>query len=200
VPGSASTARSVSGGGQAAGEGARSVREGGQAVNDGYQVSKTPAGRYGYVPAWLGKSKVSVGRMVTASPAHPWLAVQGDTVLVKLPQATVVATVSGPSVPEQGHFPLPATSPCTFIVTLAAASAPVQIRSRQFATIDEDGRLHSVRMTSLNRGAAPAEVKPGKAVNLKLSVVLPTGEGRLMWAPVAGQKPVVQWDFDVEID
>jgi hypothetical protein len=32
-----------------------------------------------------------------------------------------------------------------------------------------------------------------------VSDALPTGNGRLRWAPV-GVKPVVSWDFDVEID
>jgi hypothetical protein len=158
-----------------------------------------PAGAYGYIPSWLPQSKVPVSRVVTATPAHPWLAIQGDTVKVVLAHAHVLATAAGPSVPEIGHFPLPRTTPCTFTVTFADASGPVPIKQADFATIDELGRLHSLRLRRMGAGPVPAEVRPGQTVTLQLSTVLPTGEGRFMWAPVTG-RPVVQWDFDVEID
>lgn len=158
-----------------------------------------PAGAYGYIPSWLPQSKVPVSRVVTATPAHPWLAIQGDTVKVVLADVHVLATAAGPSVPEIGHFPLPRTTPCTFTVTLADASGPVPIKQADFATIDELGRLHSLRLRRMGGGPVPAELRPGQTVTLQLSTVLPTGEGRFMWAPVTG-RPVVQWDFDVEID
>lgn len=161
---------------------------------------KTSGNNYGYVPAWLGRTKVPVGRVVTATPAHPWLAVQGDTVRVRLPGAHVLATASGPAVPEEGHFPIPRTTPCTFTVTFTAASARVAIVPRQFTTIDEQGRLHTLKVTNLHGGKPPSQVSPGKPVELKMFAVLPTGEGRIMWAPMAGRRPLVQWDFDVEID
>ncbi len=179
---------------------AREVSQGTQAVDYARHPAKTLGNTYGYVPAWLGTSRVAVSRVVTASAEHPWLAIQGDTVRVELPKAQVLATASGPSTPEQGHFPVPTTSPCTFTVTLTAASAPIAITPQQFATIDEQGRLHTLKVTNLNGGPVPSDIAPGRTVDLKMYAVLPTGQGRIMWAPVAGRKPVVQWDFDVEID
>jgi hypothetical protein len=73
------------------------------------------------------------------------------------------------SPPEEGQFPVPATTPCTFTITLAGGGPP------------------------------PASAAPGKTVTLTISAVLPTGNGQLQWAPQGG-RPVVSWDFDVEID
>lgn len=159
----------------------------------------TTAGGYGTIPSWLPKATVPVGRVVQASAAHPWLAVQGDTVAVHLARGRVLATASGPSVPEEGHFPLPRTSPCTFVVTFTAASGDVPLSPTAFATTDEQGRLHKLRVTVMGGGPVPQHVAPGRTVTLTMYTVLPTGEGRLLWAPAAG-RPIVQWDFDVEID
>ncbi len=161
---------------------------------------KTSGKTYGVVPAWLGRKEVPVSRVVTATPSAPKLAVQGDTVDVQLAHAGVLATVAGPAVPEEGHFPIPRTSPCTFTVTFAAATAAIPLSARQFATIDEEGALHTLRITTLDGSAMPSQIPAGRTLTLKLSAVLPVGQGRVLWAPVAGLRPTVQWDFDVEID
>jgi hypothetical protein len=179
---------------------ARASSQGAQPLNHNPAPVKTSGNTYGYIPAWLGKAKVPVGRVVTATPNHPWLAVQGDTVRVELPNARVLATVVGPAVPEEGKVPVPKTTPCTFTVTLTFASAPIPIRPRQFAAIDEQGAIHTLKVQSLDGGPPPSQVTPGATVGLKMSTVLPTGGGRLVWAPLEGSRPPVQWDFDVEID
>jgi hypothetical protein len=173
-----------------------------RASNPGTQPPpvKTSGTTYGYIPAWLGRSKIPVGRVVTATPTHPWLAVQGDTVRVQLRNARVLATVVGPAVPEEGNVPVPANSPCTFTVTLTSATAPIPIGPKQFTAIDERGAIHTLNVRSLDGGPSPRQVTPGTTVRLKMSAVLPTGEGRLMWAPLRESRPPVQWDFDVEID
>ncbi len=169
------------------------------AVHGARRPARIPAGAYGYIPAWLPQSKVPVGRVVAATPAHPSLAIQGDTVKVDLGHVQVLATASGPATPEQGRFPVPRTSPCTFTITFAAASGVVPLKRADFATIDELGAIHALRVTAGGGGPVPANVVPGQTVTLTMSAVLPTGEGRLMWTPLAG-RPIVQWDFDVEID
>lgn len=171
-----------------------------QPVNHNPSPVKTSGNTYGYIPAWLGRPKVPVGRVVTATPTHPWLAVQGDTVRVQLPKARVLATVVGPAVPEEGQVPVPKTSPCTFTVTLTSATAPIPVQPRQFTAIDEQGIIHTLKVRSLDGVPPRSQVTPGTTVKLKMSTVLPTGEGRLAWAPLAGSGPIVQWDFDVEID
>lgn len=156
-------------------------------------------GGYGKIPTWLPKASVPVGRTVGASAAHPWLAVEGDTVSVHLTRGRVLATTVGPAVPEEGRFPVPATSPCTFIVTLTAASGAVPLSPTAFTITDELGHLHHPRVTLRGGGTLPARVPPGRTVSLTVRDVLPTGNGRLRWAP-QGTAPIVSWDFDVEID
>ena len=112
----------------------------------------------------------------------------------------MLATASGPAVPKEGHFPLPKTSPSTFTVTLSAASAAIPIKPAQFGVIDEEGRLHKVDVSNFSGGALPAELKPGVTVDLKIYAVLPTGEGRIMWAPIPADKPLVEWDYDNELN
>jgi hypothetical protein len=154
---------------------------------------------YGGLPSWLPKATVPVNRVVQASSAHPALAIQGDTVSVNLAGARVLATAVGPSVPEDGRFPVPATSPCTFIVTFAAASGAVPLGPRAFTFIDEFGHVRHPRVTSMSGGPVPKQIPAGRPLSLKVYDVLPTGDGGLAWAP-GGGRPIVSWDFDVEID
>jgi hypothetical protein len=160
------------------------------------------AARYGGLPSWLPKATVPVGRVVTADPAHRVYAIQGDTVRVDLSGgAHVMATVVGPQTPEQGRFPVPATSPCTFTVTFAAASGRIALRASDFTILDENGHLHRPRVRLSGGGRMPGLITPERTISLTVYDILPTGEGQLRWAPVrlAGRQ-LVSWDFDVEID
>ena len=140
-----------------------------------------------------------MGRIVHATAAHPALAIEGDSISVSLARGRVLATAVGPSVPDEGRFPVPATSPCTFVVTFAAASGAVPLSASAFTIVDEFGRVHHPRVTAMGGGPAPRQVPPGRSVSLSVYDVLPTGNGSLGWAP-AGARPIVDWDFDVEID
>lgn len=155
--------------------------------------------RYGGIPSWLPTPTLPVGRVVAASAAHPWLAIEGDTVSVHLAHGQVLATAAGPAVPEKVQFPLPPTSPCTFTITFTRAAGRVPLRSAAFTILDELGHLHHPRVTAKGGGPPAANVAPGRTVTLTLRDVLPTGNGQLRWAP-KGAKPIVSWDFDVEID
>ena len=162
-------------------------------------TSPARASSYGGIPAWLPKARVAVGRTVEASAAHPWLAVEGDAVLVNLPGGRLTATTVGPAVPRQGAFPVPATSPCAFTITFRRASAPVALNARAFTILDELGHMHHPRVTAAGGGSPPAWVLPGRTVTLTAAAVLPTGNGQLRWTPT-GSTPLVSWDFAVEID
>jgi len=155
--------------------------------------------RYGGLPSWLPTPTASVGRVVQASAAHPWLAIEGDSVRVQLARGQVLATAVGPQVPEEGQFPLPATTPCTFTITFVNASGVVPLNQAAFSILDEQGNLHRPSVTVAGGGAPPADVPPGQKVTLIVKDVLPTGAGDLRWSPGGGQ-PIVSWDFDVEID
>jgi len=155
---------------------------------------------YGGIPKWLPKTEKTDDRIVPASGAKPALAIQGNTVAVHLPgSGKVLVTAVGPEVPEEGEFPVPATSPCTFVVTFARASRAVPIDPADFTVIDEEGHLHHPKLIGMEGGPPPADVPAGETVSLKVHGVFPTGDGGLRWAP-AGGRPAVTWDFDVEID
>ncbi len=163
------------------------------------QAHPSSPAKYGGLPSWLPKPKLPVDRIVAASAAHPALAIQGDTVSVHLARGQTMATAVGPAVPEEGRFPVPATSPCSFTVSLAAGRGTVPIRPQAFTILDELGRIHHPRVTSRNGAPVPAHLEPGRIITLTVRAVLPTGGGRLRWAP-DGTRPIVSWDFDVEID
>lgn len=167
------------------------------AGHGGTKASSTA--RYGGLPSWLPRASVPVGRIVGASTAHPVLGIEGDTVAVRLAGASSDATAVGPSVPESGKFPVPRTSPCTFIVTFAGTSGVVPISPAAFTITDEQGRLHHPKVTALHGGMPPSQITSGKPVLLEIYAVLPTGSGSLSWAP-ASRRPIVSWNFDVEID
>jgi hypothetical protein len=157
-----------------------------------------PVQTYGGLPSWLPKPSVPVGRVVTASAAHPRLAIQGDTVRVLLTGAQVLATAVGPQVPEEGQFPVPETTRCTFTITFAKATGTFTLRAADFATVDDRGQLHRLRLHLRGGGPLPAQVTAGQTVSVIMTGRLPAGNGQLIWAP-AGRN-TVSWDFSVEID
>jgi hypothetical protein len=169
----------------------------GSAVTHGSTAARSA--KYGGLPSWLPKAKIPVGRVLQASSAHPVLAIQGDTVSVHLASRRVLVTAVGPTVPEEGRFPVPETTPCTFIITFTAATGPIPISATAFTFVDELHRVHHPRVTAMDGGALPRGIAPGRTVSLKVYDVLPTGDGGLEWAP-EGARPIVAWDFDVEID
>jgi hypothetical protein len=118
---------------------------------------------------------------------------------VHLAGARVLVTAVGPQVPAQGRVPVPATTPCRFLVTFVAASAPIPLKPGAFTIADELHRLHHPRVSTLGGGPVPARVRPGQHLTIALDEVLPTGNGQLRWSPSAA-KPIVSWDFAVEMD
>jgi hypothetical protein len=155
------------------------------------------------LPVWLPRPRQAVGRIVTASSAHPRLAVQGASAWVDLstaavPAAKVLATAVGPRVPEQGEFPVPVTSACDFEITLQATSGRLRLSPAQFTITDEYGRTHHPTVTTAHGAPLPPLLHAGQTLRLQLHVILPTGDGRLHWSPAG--RPLISWDFEVEID
>ncbi len=161
--------------------------------------ARRSSARYGTIPSWLPRAKVRVGRVVTASPSHPWLAIEGDTVRVRLPTGRVTMTSVGPSVPEEGRFPVPPTTACRFIVTFASVHGSIPISARDFSFLGEHGPTRRVRLSRRGGGRPPSRIRAGHPLSLAVSATLPIGNGQLRWAPV-GSRPTASWDFDVEID
>jgi hypothetical protein len=159
----------------------------------------TAIASYGGLPSWLPKAKIPVNRVLDASITHSVLTIQGTTVSVALPHGRALATAVGPSVPEDGRFPVPPTSPCTFVVTFAHVSSAIPLSRQAFTLVDEYGHIRHPRVTSMDGGPPPTRIVPGRPLSLKIYDVLPTGDGGLEWAPYGG-RPLVSWDFNVEID
>jgi hypothetical protein len=153
----------------------------------------------GGLPSWLPKASVPVGRIVTATAAHPWLAIEGDSVLLKLAKGSSLVTVVGPSVPPPSTVPPPPTTPCSFTVTFTRSVGVIPISAAAFTITDQYGQVHQPVVREPDGSAPPALAPPGRTLTLTLSTVLPTGSGTVRWAP-SGTRPMVGWDFNVEVD
>jgi hypothetical protein len=158
-----------------------------------------PAAKYGGLPSWLPKTTARTDHLVTATAAHPKLAVEGDTVRVALAHGQADTTIVGPQVPEEGKFPVPATSRCSFTVTLTRVSGDVPLRAGDFTILAENSHLYHPLVSGPHGEPVPSVVKPGQTVMLTIEAVLPTGGGQVRWKPQSGP-PISSWDFDVEID
>jgi len=154
---------------------------------------------YGSLPSWLPTPTVAVGRVLTASAAHPALGIEGDTVRVAVPGGRVVVTAVGPAVRASGRVPVPSSTRCTFTVTLTGASGVVAVGADRWTVIDERGRVQVPRLVRAAGTPWAATVTTGRTVRYDLIADLPAGSGALAWAPSPGQV-IATWNFAVEID
>ena len=154
---------------------------------------------YGKLPSWLPSAAPPRQRALRSSFSRPVLTIQGDGLSISLPGARLLATAAGPTVPEIGRTPVPPTSPVTFTVTFTQVTAPVSLRHSAWVLVDENHQIHHPRVTAIDGGPAPEQLRPGQTVSIKLHSVLPTGDGGLEWRPDGG-RVIAGWDFNVEID
>jgi hypothetical protein len=154
--------------------------------------------KYGGLPSWLPKSTLPVHRVVQASATRPQLGIEGDTIAVVLAGGRAKATAVGPYDTIQGRYPVPESTPCTMVVTIADVTGTVPINPGDFTFLDELGNLYHPQVTV--DGVAPPTTAPiGHSISVRVHQVLPTGSGQLRWSP-ASSTPIASWDFSVEID
>lgn len=148
------------------------------------------SGRYGGIPAWLRAATPRAARLIAASPAHPALVVQGDTVAVAIGDRRMRATAVGPAVPNAsaGIAAIRTSAPARFTIRVSGAPAGA-LSARAFTILDELGHLHHPRVTATRHGTR---------VTLTVRDILPAGNGELLWAP-GGGRALVSWDFDLEL-
>ena len=158
--------------------------------------SQPPLG-FRSLPTFLPTTGQPVDRVVTASPGHPQLAVQGVAVQLDLPSGSVLATVTGPSVPPFVAPPPPAVT-ATFTITLANPTGTVAVAISAFTITDQLGRTYHPSLVA-GEAAPPAIAPGGRTTTFRLTAVMPTGEGRIYWSPDGGA-PIAGWDFIVEND
>ena len=154
---------------------------------------------YGSLPSWLPTSTVAVGRVLTASAAHPALGIEGDTVRIAVPGGRVVVTAVGPAVRASGRVPLPSSTRCTFTVTVTGVSGVVAVGAGRWTVIDERGHVEVPGVIRAAGTPWATAVPAGRTVHYDLVADLPAGNGALAWAPSPGQV-IATWDFTVEID
>jgi hypothetical protein len=158
-----------------------------------------PGGAYGKIPSWLPSAAPPRQHTLSSNVSHPVLTIQGESLSISLSGARLLVTAVGPVVPEIGNTPVPATSPVTFTVTFTHVSAPVSLRRSAWVLVDENHQIHHPRVTALDGGPPPTQLRAGQTLSIKLHSVLPTGDGGLEWRP-DGARVVAGWDFNVEID
>lgn len=166
------------------------------ACSPSHSTPSDPTSGLGPLPAFLPTTSQPVDRVVTASAARPQLAVQGVAVNVELPTGHVQALVTGPTVPPF-VTPPPPTVTATFTITLSHASGTVPIRLPAITITDQLGRTFVPTLVAGEK-PPPATVPAGATVTFQVAAAMPTGEGRIHWAPAG--TPIVSWDFIVEND
>jgi hypothetical protein len=160
------------------------------------QTSQPPLG-FRSLPRFLPKTTAPVDRVVTATPSHPQLAVQGIGVETELDDGHALATVTGPRVPPFVSPPPPAVT-ATFQVSFAHVIGTIPLRLADFTITDQLGRTFHPSLVAHEK-SPPATLSTGHDLTFRVNAVMPTGEGRVYWTPT-GSAPLVSWDFVVEND
>lgn len=131
-----------------------------------------------------------------ASAGHYRLVAAGEPVRVQLGTAVVRAQMTGPEVDTSGLRPgqVPPTSARGVVtVLLSAESGSVTVPSRTFLALGEKQDVIRVKPDRPS-----VQLSPGHPQVLHLSTTFEAGHATLTWQPEG--KPLVTWDFVVELD
>lgn len=132
----------------------------------------------------------------SASAAHYQLVAAGDPVHVQVGAARVLARMSGPDIDQRGAAPgtpPPVSAPGVLTVSLTSEQGTLDVPARSFLTLGE--RQDRI---SVHADHTAVHVAPGHPATLHLSTVFRAGHTTFTWQPQG--KPVVTWDFVVELD
>ena len=162
--------------------------------------SATRDARYGSIPAYLrNKQAAPANQILSATAAHPAIAIQGNSVVLHLAHGSALATAVGPDVPDRIQGSADLHTPATWDLTFADVHGTVPISPRLFTITDEQGMLLLPHVSVLGGGPLPKIVPAGRPFTLRLTTVVSVGDGKLRYAP-AGGPWLAEWDFDVETD
>lgn len=125
------------------------------------------------------------------------LVAMGEVVRARLADADLLVTALGPSYTAPsvtvGHRP--AGRVVGYVdVTATARSGSVGLAAGQFSSRDQRGGQVPLRP----RGAAAATVTPGHPARFRLDAVFADGAAQITWRYRG--RPLVVWDFTVELD
>lgn len=152
--------------------------------------------------AHAGSYPVAVaGTTVTRTPSVAAggyaLVAAGDPVRVHLAHADLLVTVEGPDVqvpqPKPGEPISAPSAPGVLTVTVTAEHGQAAIAASQFLGLNE---VQSKFVLGSDRRSGVAT--PGHPVTLHLHAQFASGHTTLTWQPLG--KPLVTWDFTIEID
>lgn len=156
--------------------------------------------KYGSIPTNLrNKQARPANQVLSASAAHPAMAIQGSGVVLHLDQGSALATVVGPDIPDRIQGSADLHTPATWDLTFADVRGAVPISPKLFTITDEQGMLLLPRVRVVGGGPLPRTVPAGRPFTLQLSTVVSIGDGKLRYAPSGGAW-LAEWDFDVETD
>lgn len=138
-----------------------------------------------------------VVRQATVRQGGYALVAAGDPVEVHLHDADLLVTMAGPDVdvpqPAPGEPINASSAPGTITVTATATRGRAAFASKQFLGLDEEqSKVH------LGTDRRSGIASPGHPVTLHLHSQFASGHTTLTWQPVG--KPLITWDFTIEID
>ena len=120
----------------------------------------------------------------------------GDLVHVQVGAARVLARMSGPEIDQRSSepgTPPPISAPGVLKVTLTCERGPLDVPATSFLTLGthQDAiRVHADHTA--------VHLAPGRRATLHLSTAFRAGHTTFIWQPEG--KPLVTWDFIVELD
>jgi len=132
----------------------------------------------------------------SASAAHYQLVTAGDPVHVQVGAARVLARMSGPEIDQRGAAPgkpPPVSAPGVLTVSLTSEQGTLDVPARSFLTLGE--RQNRILVDADHTAV---HVAPGRPATLHLSTAFRAGHTTFTWQPQ--DKPLVTWDFVVELD
>jgi len=160
----------------------------------GTHVADGPAVASGRYPIATAPSRLASPGV--ASPGHYQLVSAGDAVHVQVGAARVLARMSGPEIDQSGAVPgkpPAASAPGVLTVTLSAERGTLDVPAGSFLTLGE--RQDRI---SVHADHTAVHVAPGRPATLHLSTVFRAGHTTFTWQPQG--KPLITWDFVVELD
>lgn len=155
---------------------------------------------YGTIPSDLrNKQAPPRNQVLSASAAHPAIAIQGNSVQLHLAHGSALATAVGPNIPDRVQGTADVHTAATWDLTFAKVHGTIPVAQNMFTITDEQGALLWPRVSVVGGGSLPKTVPTGRPFTLKLTTVVSVGDGKLRYAP-SGAAWLAEWDFDVETD
>jgi hypothetical protein len=156
------------------------------------------------IPAFIPRNTIAVNRIVTATPSHPQLAIQGVSVQLDLPSGRVLAMLNGPLVNNKYVGTNDPTVPAAFVLTFTNARGTIPLAPDDFRIADQLGS--NIVPTVRVKGGAPLpkQLDSGQRLTLLMTSIVAAGDGTIVYNPTGivepGHRPLVGWDFIVEDD